>query len=93
MFESVIEGQLLARGYVAITPEGFDRERTILSAVLFDLIRGRVPDHKPRRRSLKHHRASRVRSDRRLDFTSSGTEIEQDVAGALEEPVDARASH
>jgi type I restriction enzyme R subunit len=42
-FESVIEEHLLARGYVAVSPGGFDRERAIFPSVALDFIQDTQP--------------------------------------------------
>ena len=38
-FETVIEQHLLAHGYVAISRDGFDRERAIFPSVVLDFIK------------------------------------------------------
>jgi type I restriction enzyme, R subunit len=40
-FEAVIEHHLLGHGYVAISRDGFDRERAIFPSVILDFIRAR----------------------------------------------------
>ena len=42
-FETVIETQLLSRGYISLAPEGFDRERAIFPDVALDFIRSTQP--------------------------------------------------
>jgi len=42
-FETVIESQLLSRGYVRVEEEGFDRERAIFPGMVLDFIRSTQP--------------------------------------------------
>ncbi|HAS83409.1 MAG TPA: type I restriction endonuclease subunit R [Verrucomicrobia bacterium] len=42
-FESAIEGHLLDNGYVAVKPDGFDRERAIFPVLVLDFIRETQP--------------------------------------------------
>lgn len=42
-FETVIEQHLLGHGYIAVPPNGFDRERAIFPDVVLDFIRESQP--------------------------------------------------
>ena len=42
-FETVIEQHVLANGYVAVSRDGFDRERAIFPSVILDFIKDTQP--------------------------------------------------
>jgi type I restriction enzyme R subunit len=54
-FETVIEAQLLANGYVAVDQDSFDRQRAIFPETVLAFIRATQPKEWPRLEAL--HRA------------------------------------